>query len=995
MKTTLYNFRKVSIVLLLFFIAVQYGFSQIEIDADITLTSVTPSSGPYTLGQKITYNFRVTNNSNAPYDITRVVLRDYLPDGLEFQQADNSLTWIDVGGGAYEASSNDFISSGGGYKNYSIVLTIVGSDGGVNDWLNKIELFQFFNSNDDLYLNDPDNHTNDDIDYVTYRFDIFDLALKSATGNVFPNYDANITYNITVYNQGSIAAYNVTVANYTLPGYTVDPALNPSWTYDPLTGNYKYVFVNPINPGASSIATIVLNLNAVQAQSDWANYAEIVSAKNSAGTFMADVDGVFDEDYTNDAGGKPGSAADDAINGDGTGVIQGTNPLTDEDNHDPGYARIFDLALKKTTDQTTLLSYNDLFTFHFTVYNQGTIPVKNIKIKDYLPAGYTYSAADNTGLGWTVVGSTLENTIPLLLQPGLSTTIDVHLRIVDVVSDHTAYVNFAEIAAAQDQNSNNLLPGDDADSDMNSNTASERNIQPGTVDDDNIWSTGLNGFQDDFDPGMAYFNDLAVRQTVYTDGPYHAGNEIEFSVKVFNQGGIAVREVELTDYIPSGYIFSAASTPEWNHDFGNNTASTTLHEILYPGDSIEKFITLTILPVNDKFDSYVNKIEISGAQDKNFNIITDDIDSQMDDVRDNDAGGLYRSANDNYVLGNGMGTPLDGVAATDEDDEDPALPDVYDLALTNTLLTAGPYSYGQDLTFRFTVYNQGNMPVQNVKIKDYIPLGFTVTTATGWTVAGNQMTYTFLGVLNPGQSVYVDAVLKTVMTNGGEKNWIHYAEITNMYGTDGSNKSGWDLDSDLGSNNADELSVELNSVDDNALLVRGPYLNEDEDDHDPAGLEIFDLALIKIINSLYYPFDYGALIPFKITVYNQGSIIAKNIKVTDKINCGFEFNLANNPGWVQNAINQTAEYTITDEIAPGAYKDIYIYLNVVDCTTAGDSWVNRAEISSAQDYNGTNMNNNDFDSTFDSNFTNDAGGTPETIEDDQLYGNRTILSDTI
>lgn len=984
MKTTFYNFRKVYLLLVFLIVGMQFGLSQI--DADISMVSVSPATGPYYYGQKITYVFKVTNNSIAPYDITKVVLRDHLPAGLQFQQADNSLTYVDVGGGIIEASSNDFIPSGGGSKTYSIVLTTIGCDGGVNAWENKIELFQFFNGINELSLNDPDNHTNDDTDFVTHRFDIFDLALKSVTGNVYPNYGANVAFDITVYNQGSISAYNVKIANFTLPGYTVNAASNPSWTLDPVTGNYKHTFTSALAPGASRTVTLILTLNAVQNQNDWANYAEIVSATNSAGIPMSDVDGVFDEDFTNDAGGKPGSAADDAIYGDGTGFIQGTNPLTDEDNHDPGYAKIFDLALKKTTDQTSLLTFGNIFKFYFTVYNQGTVPVKNIKIKDYLPAGYTYTASDNTGLGWTVVGANLENTIPLLLQPGSSTTIQVNLKIVDVVSDYSSYVNFAEIASAQDQFDVPFLVADDSDSDMNSNTTNERNEKTGSVNDDNIWSTGAGGFQDDFDPGMAYFNDLALKQTVFTSGPYHAGDEIKFSVKVYNQGGIVVRDVDLIDYIPDGYEFALTSFPVWQHDSNNNQASARIDEVLLPGDSIEKFIFLRILPVNNKFDSYVNFAEITGLKDKNFNIINADIDSKMDIVPDNDGGGLYRSASDDYVLGDGTGAHLSAVAATDEDDSDPALPDVFDMAIRNTLLTAGPYKYGQDLTFRFEVFNQGNMAVRNIKIADYIPSGYTIVSAPGWTVLPNKITNLNTNTLNPGQSYTLDVVFKTKMTNGGEKDWIHYAEVTNIYRADNGDVSGWDLDSDLGSNNPLELSVELGSANDDQIWVRGPYMNEDEDDHDPAGIEIFDLALQNIVNSVYYPFDYGDIIPFKLTVFNQGSIAAKNIKITDKIPCGYQFILANNPGWVQNALNQTVEYSLPQNLAPGASVDVLLYLNVKDCLTSGDSWVNLAEISSAQDYNGNSMNANDFDSTFDSNFTNDPGGTPDTSEDNQLDG---------
>lgn len=984
MKTTIYNFKKVAIVLLFLVFGIQFGLSQI--DADISMVSVSPASGPYSYGQKITYNFRVTNNSTAPYDIDKVVLRNYLPNGLEFQQADNSITWLDQGGGVLEASSNDFIPVSGGIKDYSIVLTVVGNAGGIDAWKNKIELFQFFNGVNELSLNDPDNHTNADTDWIDYRFDIFDLALKSVTGNLFPDYNTNVSFDITVYNQGSIPAYDITVANYTLPGYSFDSALNPNWFFDGVTGNWKYKFPTPVAPGGSALTTVVLELLPAQNQSAWANYAEIVSAEDINNNFMSDVDGSFDEDYSNDAGGKPGSAADNAIDGVGTGAIGGSDPLTDEDNQDPGYVKIFDLALTKSTDLNSIVNFGDLFTFQFTLDNQGTVPVKNVKLKDYLPAGYTYSAADNVGLGWSIVGNTLENTIPLQINPGMSTTIDLNLTMIDVVSDHTEYVNYAEIVAADDENNNSFNSNDDSDSEMNSNTGAERSILPGSTHDDDVWRTGENGFQDDFDPGIANFLDLAVKHTVITPGPYHAGDEIMFSVMLYNQGGITAREIELKDYIPSGYAFSTTSFPTWHYDAVNNQAETTVNDILNTGDSLEIFIYLTILPVDEKFDSYVNKVEIIGAQDGDFNIITVDVDSEMDQINGNDAGGMYRSGSDDSVLGDGTGLPGDVNPLTDEDDSDPALPDVYDLAIRNTVLTPGPYQYGQDLTFKFEVFNQGNMPVKDIEIKDYLPAGYSISNAPGWSIVGNTMTYLFTNPLLPGNSVSVNATLKTMMTNGGQKDWVQYAEVTHIKDLNNSDRSGWDLDSDLGSNNPSELGIELNSVDDDAILVKGPYVNEDEDDHDPSGIEVFDLAVKNIVNSIYYPFEYGDIIPFKITVYNQGSIDAYKVKITDTIPCGYEFVLANNPGWTEDALNNTVEYELAQPLAPGAFKDVVLNLGVKQCVDAGDSWVNLSEVSYAEDSNATDMTSLDIDSYLDDSFSNDVGGTPDTPEDNEVNG---------
>ena len=78
----------------------------------------------------------------------------------------------------------------------------------------------------------------------------------------------------------------------------------------------------------------------------------------------------------NDAGGKENSPADDAINGNGTGVPGDGVAATDEDDEDPALVNItqtFDLALiKKVKDGQKLIFDNgDLVTFVISVLNQG------------------------------------------------------------------------------------------------------------------------------------------------------------------------------------------------------------------------------------------------------------------------------------------------------------------------------------------------------------------------------------------------------------------------------------------------------------------------------------------------------------------------------------------------------------------------------------------------------------------------------------------------
>jgi uncharacterized repeat protein (TIGR01451 family) len=89
------------------------------------------------------------------------------------------------------------------------------------------------------------------------------------------------------------------------------------------------------------------------------------------------------------------------------------------------------------------------------------------------------------------------------------------------------------------------------------------------------------------------------------------------------------------------------------------------------------------------------------------------------------AGGQADSPADDFINGNGTGTPGSGVAATDEDDHDPELVPVFDLALTKVLNTAAPYTYGQTHNFTITVFNQGNVTATDIVVNDYIPAGYT------------------------------------------------------------------------------------------------------------------------------------------------------------------------------------------------------------------------------------------------------------------------------
>ncbi|MEZ4906444.1 MAG: hypothetical protein R2771_02105 [Saprospiraceae bacterium] len=140
-----------------------------------------------------------------------------------------------------------------------------------------------------------------------------------------------------------------------------------------------------------------------------------------------------------------------------------------------------------------------------------------------------------------------------------------------------------------------------------------------------------------------------------------------------------------------------------------------------------------------------------------------------------------------------------------------------------------------------------------------------------------------------------------VQTDGGLKSWDNYSEIIFTYNDNSEDATTWDADSNPGSDSAHERDVRPGDPDDDN--IDGHYIPDgtDEDDHDPAGLDIFDLALNKIETSTG-PYRYGDQVTFTYNVYNQGNMPAYNIEVMDYIPDGFEYDPGLNPQWTQATV---------------------------------------------------------------------------------------------
>ncbi|NOT37245.1 MAG: DUF11 domain-containing protein [Saprospiraceae bacterium] len=310
---------------------------------------------------------------------------------------------------------------------------------------------------------------------------------------------------------------------------------------------------------------------------------------------------------------------------------------------------------------------------------------------------------------------------------------------------------------------------------------------------------------------------------------------------------------------------------------------------------------------------------------------------------------------------------------------------IIDLALKKTVLTAGPYKYGNLVTFRMTVFNQGNTAVENVKIADYLPAGLKFEGGDpNWTVISpNELEGSLPGILNPNSSKTIDITLRVVKTSGGECDWVNFAEVKRAYiGTD--EVSDEDIDSNPYSNSTKEKAVKPGSPDDDVVTEDGKNNpDEDEDDHDPAGIEIFDLALRKTTTSTG-PVKYGSTISFKIDVINQGSKIAKEVSVVEYLASGMVLT-PNNPGWL---VSGTMATTIIPTILPGETASVNLNFLIIPVSSNFlTAWYNEAEIKQAKDVQGIIITS-DIDSDFNMDPNDDNSPMCGDSDDDEINEDR-------
>jgi uncharacterized repeat protein (TIGR01451 family) len=342
---------------------------------------------------------------------------------------------------------------------------------------------------------------------------------------------------------------------------------------------------------------------------------------------------------------------------------------------------------------------------------------------------------------WTNNGDgTASYTLAGPIAPGQSASVDITFT---VGYNPGQIVNLSEITDAEDEDGNHP---EDEDSNPDNNPEND------TIGGDDT-TDNSNGDEDDHDPSVidVVEFDLALVKKLAGGQPaeVNVGDNVTFTITVYNQGGVAATDIEITDYMPTGLILN---DNDWTNN-GNNTATYTIEGPLAPGASTSVDITFTVGA--NASGTIENGAEISDAKDENGNPV-DDVDSTPD----------TNPGNDTYVddVINNSGGDED-----DHDKEPVTIKPPCDIEIANIEVSDCEYKGDKSkatLTFDLVWSNAKPNDIITVNIDGNGYLVFTNNTTSPHTMSvtidadgsdNNQITAQFLNNPNCADADYFDA----------------------------------------------------------------------------------------------------------------------------------------------------------------------------------------------------------------------------------------------
>ena len=380
---------------------------------------------------------------------------------------------------------------------------------------------------------------------------------------------------------------------------------------------------------------------------------------------------------------------------------------------------VYDLALtKRITDKKPMYKRGDLVTFTITLFNQGNKDARNIQITDYIPEGL-----EVIDQNWTISSNKATRIIAETLAPNASKSLTLQMRIksdfrgkeiinlAEISKDNAAEYGLVDKDSTPDQNKDNdcFLRDNLHIINGNGKAGSSTNCTPATDEDDH------DGESLQF---LDQIYDLALTKQIKAPvkHAYALGDELTFVITVHNQGELIARNIEVTDYLPEGLILKDT---RWTFDPQTRKATYQIPgELAVNGTNSSRSIEMNVvIDGNFKGSKILNRAEITRDNASDYGTV--DKDSTPDQNADNDCFSekfLHRTS------GNGK---TGGVCteATDEDDHDGDIITIAKPTIKKDLQEVGKvYQEGDLVGFKMPFANNTNDTVNNVSIKDFMPL---------------------------------------------------------------------------------------------------------------------------------------------------------------------------------------------------------------------------------------------------------------------------------
>ncbi|MCK0160881.1 gliding motility-associated C-terminal domain-containing protein [Allomuricauda sp. F6463D] len=882
----------------------------LQADLSLVKTVVGGDLSPY-VGEQISFEVSITND--GPHDATNVRVVDQLLSGFNFV--------------SYAATTGTYNPTNGFWKVGTLVngdtetLTI---DVLVNETGNHTNTSQIIAS--DAYDIDstPANGVSsedDQGDVIVAPEPLIDLSLTKTVDKTSPLVNDNVSFTLTVTNDGPSEATSVEVTDLLSSGYTY-VSDNGGTAYNELTGIWN---LGPLASGSSTSLSIVATVNA---SGDYNNTAEIT------GHDQTDIDSTPNNDIISE---------DDQ---DSVSIIP--EPLVD-------------IAVTKTVDEL-ISEVGEEIVFTITVQNDGPSDATNVVVTDVLASGYQLSNAIpsvgtyNATNGSWVVGNlasgdseTLEVTVEVLstgnyintaeltnvaetdvdsspnnnneleddqqtVEPIVIPVADLLLRksvnilspyvgeeviftinitnlgpsdasgveVMDLLPDGYTYVSHGATAGIYNETTGMwVLNGDLVDSStetlsivaMVNNTGDYFNVTEVFVSDQydpNSIPNNNNVFENDQDSAGTTpvpSADLNLQVNVDNEFP-DVGTQVTFTITLTNEGPSDAIGVGIETILPDGFSYvSDDSSGLFNPSNGFWNVGNI---------ALESQIELNILAEVNPTGNYTTTSEVLGAT-------FFDVDS----------------------------TPNNNILSEDDQDEQSITPrQVTDISATKTVNDLNP-EVGDEVVFTVQVTNDGPNDATGLVIEDKLQNGYQFVSATTSSGIYDEIAGSWdLSAIADGSTETLN-VRAIVLSSGEYKNT---AELITL--------DTYDPDSSPNNN--------LGSEDDQATVI--PV---------PGGLN--DLSLSKTVDN-GHP-NVGDVVRFVINVTNNGPSDAKNVEVTDVLSSGYTYQSHTSTAGVYDV--STGIWSVNRTILDQDSESLEILAMVNPPTGTQDEYLNEAFISAS------------------------------------------------